>query len=203
DLWIQPCASWPPSVLGCNLCPPPPAAPSCAELLPEAEEVFILLSIEQALSLGLARPALPGGAGHPPAQRSRRASRSDSSRVRTSPSRTGPFTLRMMERLVSGGPAARPGPLTCVHCPWEPVRPSTLVTCGQRARRQPAASALLREVRESPNGLGWKGPYRPPGSNPRHGQGRLPLNLVAQSPIQPDLEHFNWWGTHSLGTGGT
>ncbi|ELK31075.1 hypothetical protein MDA_GLEAN10003674 [Myotis davidii] len=36
-----------------------------------------------------------------PVQRSLRASRSDSSRVSTSPSRTGPFTLRMMERLVS------------------------------------------------------------------------------------------------------
>lgn len=49
----------------------------------------------------------PAGAPRPreapdsPPQRSRRASRSDSSRVRTSPSRTGPFTLRMMERLVS------------------------------------------------------------------------------------------------------
>lgn len=105
-------------------------------------------------------PAQYRGGGHPPAQRSLRASRSDSSRVRTSPSRTGPFTLRMMERLVSsmnstrtcgterpqhgparpsGGTATRPGPLTCVHCPWEPVRPSTLVTCGQRARRQPTA----------------------------------------------------------------
>ena len=34
-------------------------------------------------------------------QRSLRASRSDSNRVSTSPSRTGPFTFRMMERLVS------------------------------------------------------------------------------------------------------
>lgn len=34
-------------------------------------------------------------------QRNLRASRSDSNRVSTSPSRTGPFTLRMMERLVS------------------------------------------------------------------------------------------------------
>uniref|UniRef100_A0A8C2T2G9 Uncharacterized protein n=1 Tax=Coturnix japonica TaxID=93934 RepID=A0A8C2T2G9_COTJA len=67
------------------------------------------------------------------AHRSRRASRSDSSRVSTSPSRTGPFTLRMMERLP---PARHYGPLTCVHCPWEPVRPSTLVTCGHRAARQ-------------------------------------------------------------------
>lgn len=42
--------------------------------------------------------------------------------------------------------SARPGraapaqaqarPLTCVHCPWEPVRPSTLVTCGDRAGDQ-------------------------------------------------------------------
>uniref|UniRef100_A0A8C6VBC3 Uncharacterized protein n=1 Tax=Naja naja TaxID=35670 RepID=A0A8C6VBC3_NAJNA len=62
-------------------------------------------------------------------QRSLRASLSDSSSVRTSPSRTGPFTLRMMERLAPpplGPGAARP--LTCVHCPCEPVRPSTLVT---------------------------------------------------------------------------
>uniref|UniRef100_A0A667I7T6 Uncharacterized protein n=1 Tax=Lynx canadensis TaxID=61383 RepID=A0A667I7T6_LYNCA len=64
----------------------------------------------------------------PQVQRNLRASRSDSKRVSTSPSRTGPFTLRMMERLVSPG---RPHPrsLTCVHCPCEPVLPSTLVTC--------------------------------------------------------------------------
>lgn len=53
------------------------------------------------------------------------ASRSDSSRVRMSPSRTGPFTLRMMERCDSSRNSTR----TCVHWPWDPVRPNTFVTC--------------------------------------------------------------------------
>ena len=57
-------------------------------------------------------------------QRNLRASLSDSNRVSTSPSRTGPLTFRMMERLVSSINSTR----TCVHCPCEPVLPSTLVT---------------------------------------------------------------------------
>ena len=57
-------------------------------------------------------------------QRSLRASHSDSKRVSTSPSRTGPFTFRMMERLVSSMNSTR----TCVHCPCEPVLPNPLVT---------------------------------------------------------------------------
>ena len=31
-----------------------------------------------------------------------------------------------------------------------------------------------------------------------HGQGHLPLDQVAQSPIQPGVEQFNGWGIHSL-----
>lgn len=41
-----------------------------------------------------------------------------------SPSRTGPLTFRMMERLDSSRNSTR----TWVHCPWDPVRPKTLVT---------------------------------------------------------------------------
>merc|ERR1711978_73158 len=52
------------------------------------------------------------------------ASRSDSSNVKMSPSLTGPLTLRMIDRLVSSKNSTR----TCVHCPWDPVRPKTLVT---------------------------------------------------------------------------
>ena len=37
---------------------------------------------------------------------------------------------------------------------------------------------------------------------PRHRQGHQPLHLildqVAQSPIQPDLEHLQGWGIHNL-----
>ncbi|NXJ61016.1 SNTG1 protein, partial [Rostratula benghalensis] len=33
---------------------------------------------------------------------------------------------------------------------------------------------------------------------PCHGQGRLPLEQVAQSPVQPDLQHFKRWGIHSF-----
>ena len=52
------------------------------------------------------------------------ASRSDSNKVRMSPSRTGPFTFLMMERVGS----FKNSTFTCVHCPWDPVRPSTLIT---------------------------------------------------------------------------
>ena len=57
-------------------------------------------------------------------QRNLRASLSDSNRVSMSPSRTGPLTFRMIERLVSSINSTR----TCMHCPCEPVLPSTLVT---------------------------------------------------------------------------
>ena len=33
---------------------------------------------------------------------------------------------------------------------------------------------------------------------PCHGQGYLPLDQVAQSPIQPDLEHFQGWSIHNF-----
>lgn len=56
--------------------------------------------------------------------RNRRASRSDSSRARRSPSRTGPLTLRMMERLASSRNSTR----TWVIPPREPVRPMILET---------------------------------------------------------------------------
>jgi len=33
---------------------------------------------------------------------------------------------------------------------------------------------------------------------PRHGQGHLPLEQAAQSPIQPGLEHCQEGGSHSF-----
>jgi len=30
------------------------------------------------------------------------------------------------------------------------------------------------------------------------GKGHLSLAQVAQSPVQPDLEHCQWWGIHSF-----
>ena len=54
-----------------------------------------------------------------------------------SPSRTGPLTLRMMDRLDSSRNSTR----TWVHCPWEPVRPRILVT-----RANLTLSMLNREV---------------------------------------------------------
>jgi len=33
---------------------------------------------------------------------------------------------------------------------------------------------------------------------PCHGQGHLPPHHVAQSPIQPGLEHLQGWGIHSF-----
>ena len=58
---------------------------------------------------------------------SRRASRSHSSKVRMSPCRMGPFTLRTMVRSLSSRNSTR----TCVTPPVVPVRPSTL----QQVRR--------------------------------------------------------------------
>lgn len=60
----------------------------------------------------------------PRSYRSLLASRSDSSSVRMSPSRTGPLTLRMIWRFCSPMNST----LTCVHWPWEPVRPRTMMT---------------------------------------------------------------------------
>lgn len=56
--------------------------------------------------------------------RSLLASRSDSSKVRRSPSRTGPFTFLMICRFCS----PKNSTFTWVHCPCEPVRPRTLIT---------------------------------------------------------------------------
>ena len=52
------------------------------------------------------------------------ASRSDSSRVKMSPSRTGPLTFLMIWRFCSPKNSTR----TWVHCPWDPVRPRILMT---------------------------------------------------------------------------
>lgn len=60
----------------------------------------------------------------PPVQRSLLASRSDSSNVRMSPSRTGPLTFLMSCLFCS----FRNSTLTCVHCPWDPVLPRTFTT---------------------------------------------------------------------------
>ncbi|KAG6553091.1 hypothetical protein Mapa_005428 [Marchantia paleacea] len=74
--------------------------------------------------------------------RSLLASRSDSSRVRMSPSRTGPLTFLMMRRFWSSKNFTR----TWVTCPLDPVRPITFITIAsftwvsmvqqQRSRRQ-------------------------------------------------------------------
>ena len=58
-----------------------------------------------------------------PDYRSLLASRSDSRRVKMSPSRTGPLTFLMILRWSSMNSTR-----TCVHCPWDPVLPRTFVT---------------------------------------------------------------------------
>lgn len=63
------------------------------------------------------------GAGHS-IYRSLLASRSDSSRVRMSPSRTGPLTFLMIRRFWSSKNFTR----TWVTCPLDPVRPMTFIT---------------------------------------------------------------------------
>lgn len=56
--------------------------------------------------------------------RSLLASRSDSNKVKRSPSRTGPFTFLIICRFCS----PRNSTFTCVHCPCEPVLPRTFIT---------------------------------------------------------------------------
>ena len=51
-------------------------------------------------------------------------------------------------------------------------------------------SLQSRRIIESRNGLGGKGPLKAIQSKPYHGQGHLPLDQVAQSPVQPDPECF-------------
>lgn len=83
------------------------------------------------------------------AYRSLLASRSDSRRVRISPSLTGPFTLRMMRRFWSSRNLTR----TWVTCPRDPVLPMTLTTiasfrgdsCGCDASRK----KKKKRIRES------------------------------------------------------
>ena len=83
------------------------------------------------------------------AYRSLLASRSDSRRVRISPSLTGPFTLRMMRRFWSSRNLTR----TWVTCPRDPVLPMTLTTiasfrgdsCGCDASRKKKEYESLRQ----------------------------------------------------------
>lgn len=85
-----------------------------------------------------------------------------------------------------GSPTAWPsGPLTCVHCPWEPVRPSTLVTCGHRAARQyrtspPSPTDPLAAPRPHPGQLdGLHAARVHGGSKRRKGEGLPKLLYIA------------------------
>ena len=96
------------------------------------------------------------------AYRSLLASRSDSRRVRISPSLTGPFTLRMMRRFWSSRNLTR----TWVTCPRDPVLPMTLTTiasfrgdsCGCDASRKKKKKKEYESQRagSSPVGVGVK-----------------------------------------------
>ena len=47
--------------------------------------------------------------------------------------------------------------------------------------------------------FGLEGTFKdPPVQPPCQGQGHLPLDQVAQSPVQADLEHLQGWGIHSF-----
>jgi len=56
----------------------------------------------------------------------------------------------------------------------------------------------LRVFIESQNGKGWKGPKDHLVPSPCREQGHLPLDQVAQSSIQPGLEHCQGGGSHSF-----
>ena len=83
------------------------------------------------------------------------ASLSHSIRQRISPSRTGPFTFRMMDRFGSSRNSTR----TCVTFPVFPVRPSTLFTlacftCWSILSTQYSVSRLSQAVWLSPRTSG-------------------------------------------------
>lgn len=79
---------------------------------------------EISLSPVLILSGIPSHPGTPATYLNLLASRSDSSSVRMSPSRTGPLTLRMIWRFCS----LMNSTFTWVHWPWEPVRPRTFTT---------------------------------------------------------------------------
>jgi len=83
--------------------------------------------------------------------RSLLASLSDSSRHKMSSTFTGPFTFRMMLRLVSSINSTR----TCVTPPREPVRPRTLVTLTSLTGTFPAAS-ILAAIESTVGGIGME-----------------------------------------------
>ena len=93
------------------------------------------------------------------AYRSLLASRSDSRRVRISPSLTGPFTLRMMRRFWSSRNLTR----TWVTCPRDPVLPMTLTTIA--SFRGDSCSACKRKEK------GKRGSSLAQGQVPRRGRG--------------------------------
>lgn len=63
------------------------------------------------------------------------ASRSDSRRLSICEV-TGPSMFQMTERLA----LTMNSTCTCVHCPWQPVMPSTLVDCGWLDRSHDSCS---------------------------------------------------------------
>lgn len=56
---------------------------------------------------------------------------------------------------------------------------------------------LSSEMMETPNVLGWKGPRSSSSSTPVKGRDIFHYTS-APGPIQPGLEHFQGWGSHSF-----
>lgn len=54
------------------------------------------------------------------------------------------------------------------------------------------------QTMKSRNDLGWRYFKDYPVPSLWHGQGHFPLDKVAQSCIQPGLEHLRWWGILSF-----
>ncbi|NXG55756.1 PR40A factor, partial [Hemiprocne comata] len=69
---------------------------------------------------------------------------------------------------------------------------------GNVKSRGVAVSWELCIAMKSQTGLGWRDLKDHLVPNPLHGQGHLPPDQVAPSPIQPALEHFQGWGSHSF-----
>jgi hypothetical protein len=122
---------------------------------------------------------------------SRRASRSHSNRHKISPSRTGPFTLRTIDR----APAPSDAPVsgftnstrTCVTLPVLPVRPSTRDTLASLTPEVSCDNIIWRSAQQSVCVCVWE-------------RERWTGNIVWVSTSKHNESssrgHEEWWTTH-------
>ena len=88
--------------------------------------------------------------------------------------------------------------------PWAVVAVPGSVPLGERWARGtgpsvPEGQGLALALDRPTEGFGLEGTFKGHLVQPPcHGQGHLALDQVAQSPVQPGLEHFQGWGIHNF-----